>query len=218
MLRKHHLNVINVFTPNTYFLSAKLHRFLLITQHTAAILNVSVTASGGSFTLSDGTQLMICQRTDFPPPLLMKWLICRDIKLSQHQWNILQKVKQLFIVIEVIALQIIVSHLPIWVNWYSFQTPTLFQSLNSFSLSWLFMLMHCMKNSVRARVWDPLLYSMTISQACECYMYVTNKEWKSTLLHICHHNNFSMKESVKYFNLWFIKQDLQDLSEGSWQL
>lgn len=43
----------------------------------------------------------------------MKWLICRDIKLSQHQWNILQKVKQLFIIIEVIALQIVVSHLPI---------------------------------------------------------------------------------------------------------
>lgn len=87
----------------------------------------------------------------FFPPSLMKWLLCRDSKLSQHRWNILQKMKQPFIIIEVIALQIIVSHLPLLVNWYSFQTPTLFQSLNSFSAAWPFMC--CLKNYRHQSKW-----------------------------------------------------------------
>lgn len=45
-----------------------LQSFFLIIQHTAALLNVSVTASGASFALSDETQLMICQRIDPPHP------------------------------------------------------------------------------------------------------------------------------------------------------
>lgn len=122
MLRKHHLNVINVFTANTYFLSAKLQRFSLITQHTAAVLNVSVTTSGGSFTLSDETQLMICQRIYFypPPPPPANEMV--DLQRYQAESTPIENSPQTkaafynIIIIEVIALQIIVTHLPIWIN------------------------------------------------------------------------------------------------------
>jgi len=92
---------------------AKPHRSSLTPSTHLQHWTVWVSASGGSFTHPDETQLMICQRIDFFLPLLslMKWLLCRDSKLSQHRVTILQKVKQPFIITGVIALQAVVARL-----------------------------------------------------------------------------------------------------------
>lgn len=150
----------------------------------------------------------------------MKWLLCRDSKLSQHRRHILQKVKQPFIIIEVIALQIIVSHLPILVNWYSFQTPTLFQSLNSFSASWPFTWMCCLKNyrhqselKATCSGYFVIVCMMHMVKRNVCYLLQHTKD-KSPPYLVFVIITGSLQLSV---NLCFIKEDLNP-SASFWHL